>query len=841
MKRLDLLCTLVAMIMVSCSHNDNSIGLESYFNGTEASYDNIETNPEMVTVHNLPTAVYGQFDDNSTGKALIDRLETKYQGYQEGTKMILLKGDEAYTFASDYENVRRLTRMMMNGGLLAIDRPTVKDALVVIAAFVVASFEFQMEEIEANFTLTEEQKLEAREHSAIKERAEKRMNNMRRLAARAGVFDESEVFAEMIVMGINEYFYMEPFKNEETAEIRSENAEGQLLGSVLTKQTFERDSREANILATGVANWLNEVEKNRSMAQAEARSYLMANRADANNAINTLMDASETFTFNGNILTINPEHKLVRSANRVQMTVRSWGVHDIDSNKDYDYVKQNVTVSMGDREYEQLFFPREPDVWTKCSGFGDYPLYYGSFLSNYDTSMELTGNNNDNIQLEAATPATENQSTTISINVGYSESSSSNIGYSWSSNAGYNAQGPMGGTTSGISKTDGKTNGSSFSMNNSRAYKDLEILKNRDGNKVTWSYKGNLPKGRRETGNDAYHYKHDIAPAILVSDADLTNEICWSVANPTGTYTLNITSYPQTAVLLQSKNIKENGEYARKYEYTNTYTQSSFKHEFLQPNRFLQTWRMSITVDEWEDRPDKTALKELENYFTEKYPDIYRSVFTVADKTETSVQVINAIIEYATNAFDKQKDILQELAQNYGIKAFSIHWRCDNENLRQKKDYTIEVPEFKLIADRGTGTDEFGFANLIDDNRKTKWMATNQNTFSGDDVPYIEFHSTIPISIGSYSLVTADDAAEYPSRNPAYWRLYGKQKQEDEWTLMDDKDFRRNHEDGLPARSNKMKTFELNGTKLKNAKYFRFEVNYGYGTLFQIAELYINI
>lgn len=841
MKRLDLLCTLVAMIMVSCSHNDNSIGLESYFNGTEASYDNIETNPEMVTVHNLPTAVYGQFDDNSTGKALIDRLETKYQGYQEGTKMILLKGDEAYTFASDYENVRRLTRMMMNGGLLAIDRPTVKDALVVIAAFVVASFEFQMEEIEANFTLTEEQKLEAREHSAIKERAEKRMNNMRRLAARAGVFDESEVFAEMIVMGINEYFYMEPFKNEETAEIRSENAEGQLLGSVLTKQTFERDSREANILATGVANWLNEVEKNRSMAQAEARSYLMATRADANNAINTLMDASETFTFNGNILTINPEHKLVRSANRVQMTVRSWGVHDIDSNKDYYYVKQNVTVSMGDREYEQLFFPCEPDVWTKCSGFGDYPLYYGSFLSNYDTSMELTGNNNDNIQLEATTPATENQSTTISINVGYSESSSSNIGYSWSSNAGYNAQGPMGGTTSGISKTDGKTNGSSFSMNNSRAYKDLEILKNRDGNKVTWSYKGNLPKGRRETGNDAYHYKHDIAPAILVSDADLTNEICWSVANPTGTYTLNITSYPQTAVLLQSKTIKENGEYARKYEYTNTYTQSSFKHEFLQPNRFLQTWRMSITVDEWEDRPDKTALKELENYFTEKYPDIYRSVFTVADKTETSVQVINAIIEHATNAFDKQKDILQELAQNYGIKAFSIHWRCDNENLRQKKDYTIEVPEFKLIADRGTGTDEFGFANLIDDNRKTKWMATNQNTFSGDNVPYIEFHSTIPISIGSYSLVTADDAAEYPSRNPAYWRLYGKQKLEDEWTLMDDKDFRRNHEDGLPARSNKMKTFELNGTKLKNAKYFRFEVNYGYGTLFQIAELYINI
>ena len=840
MKKIGFVCMLVAMIMVSCSVDDNSNDMQSIFNETEAPDNNKEMDPEMVAVPNLPTAVYGQFDENSTGKALLNCLGTTYQGYQEGTKMFLIKGDDILPFASDVENVRHLTRVMMNGGLLAIERPSVEDALIITAAFVLGVIDYQLAEISENFNLTDEQKQEAREHSAIKERAEARLNNMRRLATRAGIIDENEVFAEMVILGMNEYFYMEPLKTEETVELRSENTEGQLLESVLTKQTFERNSREASILANSVARWLNDIDKNRNEAQAEARLRLGTTRANGGDAINALMDASETFTFNGNILTVNTENELVRSADRVQMTVRSWGVHDIDSNKDFYYIKQNVTVSMGDRGDEQLFIPWNEDTWSKCTGFGDYPLYYGSFLSKYETSMDLTGDNNDNIQLEAATPATENQSTTISINVGYSESSSSSIGYSWSSNAGYNAQGPMGSITSGISKTDGKTNGSSFSMNNSRAYKDLEVHKNRDGNKVTWIYKGNLPKGRRETGSDAYHYRHDIAPAILVSDADLTNEICWSVANPTGTYTLNITSYPQTAVLLQSKSIKENDEYARKYEYTNTYTQGNFKHEFIQPNRFLQTWRMSITVDEWEDKQDRTALKELESYFTEKYPDIYRSVFTVADKTESSLQVINAIIDNATNAFDKQKDILQELAQNYGVKAFSIHWRCDNENVRQKKDYTIEVPEFKLIADKGTGTDEFGFANLIDDSRKTKWMGNNQNAISGDNIPYIEFHSTIPVTIGSYSLVTADDAAEYPSRNPSYWRLYGKQKQEDAWTLMDEKDFRRDYDAGLPTRSNKMKTFELNGTKLKNVKYFRFEVNYGFGTVFQIAELYLN-
>lgn len=838
MKKLGLLCMLVAMIMVSCSLDDNSIDMQSIFYDTEASDDYVETNPEMVAVPNLPTAVYSQFDENSTGKALLSCLETKYQGYQEGTKMVLVKGDDILQFVNDFENVRHLTRVMMNGGLMAIERPCIKDAIVFTTALLIGAIDYQLDEISENFNLTEEQKQEAREHSAIKERAETRLKNMRHLATRAGIKDENDIFAEMIIIGANEYFYMEPFKTEETAELRSENTQGQLLESILMKQTFVRDSREASILANSVARWLNEIDKNRSEAKAQSR--LLATRANGGDAINSLMDASETFTFNGNILTTNTKHELVRSANRVQMTVRSWGVHDIDSNKDYYYINQNVTVSMGDRGYERLFIPCEEDRWINCSGFGDYPLYYGSFLSNYETSMDLTGDNNDNIQLEAATPATENQSTTISINVGYSESSSSSIGYTWSSNAGYNGNGPMGGITSGISKTDGKTNGSSFSMNNSRAYKDLEVHKNRDGNKVTWIYKGNLPKGRRETGSDAYHYKHDIAPAILVSDADLTNEICWSVANPTGTYTLNITSYPQTAVLLQSKSIKENGEYARKYDYTNTYTQSNFKHEFLQPNRFLQTWRMSITVDEWEDKQDKTVLKELENYFTEKYPDIYRSVFTVADKTETSMQVINAIVENATNAFDRQKDILQELAQNYGVKAFSIHWRCDNENVRQKKDYTIEVPEFKLIADRGTGIDEFGFANLIDDDRKTKWMGTIQNTIDGPNVPYIEFHSTIPITIGSYSLVTADDASEYPSRNPSFWKLYGKQKQEDDWTLMDYRDFRKDYDAGLPLRSNKMKTFELEGTKLKGAKYFRFEVNFGYGALFQLAELYLN-
>ena len=57
MKKLGLLFMFVAMIMVSCSLDDNSNEMESIFNDAEASDVNNEMDPEMVAVPNLPTAV----------------------------------------------------------------------------------------------------------------------------------------------------------------------------------------------------------------------------------------------------------------------------------------------------------------------------------------------------------------------------------------------------------------------------------------------------------------------------------------------------------------------------------------------------------------------------------------------------------------------------------------------------------------------------------------------------------------------------------------------------------------------------------------------------------------
>lgn len=73
---------------------------------------------------------------------------------------------------------------------------------------------------------------------------------------------------------------------------------------------------------------------------------------------------------------------------------------------------------------------------------------------------------------------------------------------------------------------------------------------------------------------------------ILVNKANLTNEICWSVANPEGHYTLNVTSYPETAALLYQYGGDVNQ--GSHYEYTNCWVNNQFSHELLQPNRYQQ-------------------------------------------------------------------------------------------------------------------------------------------------------------------------------------------------------------------------------------------------------------
>jgi hypothetical protein len=52
--------------------------------------------------------------------------------------------------------------------------------------------------------------------------------------------------------------------------------------------------------------------------------------------------------------------------------------------------------------------------------------------------------------------------------------------------------------------------------------------------------------------------------------------------------------------------------------------------------------------------------------------------------------VADAYISASKDIFLNQEDILQSDARNFGIKTFTINWRCDNRNIKLKEGLTIE-------------------------------------------------------------------------------------------------------------------------------------------------------
>ena len=146
-----------------------------------------------------------------------------------------------------------------------------------------------------------------------------------------------------------------------------------------------------------------------------------------------------------------------------------------------------------------------------------------------------------------------------------------------------------------------------------------------------------------------------------MSDIDRDNQIVWSVSNPSGKYTLNVTSHPYVAALMYNfyggdyKGTPNHG-----YFETHTYERNDFSHTLLDPFRAKQVWRMMVTVKEMKDgAPIGNAGSLIEARLRNKFPDCFQEMLTICDRTATSVQVINANVEYAKGVFESNKDILQ--------------------------------------------------------------------------------------------------------------------------------------------------------------------------------------
>lgn len=687
-----LICGTTTGMLSSCKDDDSPAQTE----GAEVKTikDEVEPTTDQMAVSvtaTMPAAVLSKFDDNSTGAAFVKRLPLTTDQITDQTRLVVVKGSDALTIP--LSTVESIADVYLKGGYLAIETPTSLNLVEFGAKFAVALLKKQKERWSNMFLVDGKPfSLSAEETQAV-ERIKTRIANIVKVARanNSSLVDRAKKpIAEMLILNSGGYLMQEPFVEETDVHAYTIDDEGNRTDNDVNIKTT-RNGFHNGQMADAAAEWLNEADKPR-VAQAPRRA---AHRASANDAINELMDPSETFTFVGNAGYRDWDNETLRRTKRVKQTLRSWGVHDVDNNKDYYYVKQNVTLSMGENGGYKFFYPTDDEhSWWSASNYGsDWHLWYGAFLSKYVTSMELTGKGS--ITLEAALPETKNSSTTQSISIGTSHTSTTTVGITWGLSGGY-TQTPGWGLNGnfGGSFSKGVTDSRSFNMGYSRAIDDLTVSKNASGLKVSWTYEGNKPKGyvAHDIYGHDYSYCHQTAPQILVSDADLLNEICWSVQNPEDAYTVNIYSLVETAALLESKKSSKN-TIKTKYEYTpwDCDGDNNFSHELLQPNRARQTWRMNIIIDEWENGVVVGAQGEMENYLNKSYPDLYANMFTVCDKTPTSVEVISGFIDYSKSVFDYNADILQGLAHSYGVKQFSIHWRCDDMKITMKEGYTVKV------------------------------------------------------------------------------------------------------------------------------------------------------
>lgn len=686
---------LISMMLVlglaSCAVDDNVVIHDDV--NTIAPPDKAEPTTDQVSVKvtaDLSAYVPSTFDEGSTGAALVARLPMVTGDIQPDTRFVLLKGSdfEAENTLPD-DVMREITRVYMNGGYVGLECPTRKQAANLALELVSNIAEIVQADLQQTFSIDAAAAVAAARQSQAVERLNVRMENMERLGnAQYGVttrgeeIDTDETLAEMLILGTTEYFLQQPIGANSEVTFHSEDSEGNVTDEQATAATVNRTPYISGQLADAAALWLNDVLKSQSQKRSAA-----PRRAEGNSAINDIMGASESFTYSGYVPTRDYSGGMWYYHDRVNMTVRSWGVHNMETKKDYYYLTQGVRISLKkDTWYGDL------DIsWFYTTAYGDYDYWVGSFLSGYETSMNLSGDGGT-IRLEAALPATDNNSTTMSVETGSSSSTTTTEGYSLGYTYGVssNSGGGFGGSLNlGINKSWGYTEGTSFALESTFYSNDWGVTKNTDRNKVIWTHKGALPAFRIRTTSDYCYYEYDQPADILISDCDMNNEICWSVANPKDRYTVDISSEPQTGALLFSKKLGEAGNRPHRYEFTSE--KANYSHTLLQPSRATQTWRMDVKIEEWGNESVQGAKNQLMAAIQDGFPDLYSSVFKVADKSLESLDMINYIVTYSKEKFNKNYEKMQNYARELGIKKYSISWSCDERNIRTVNPYVVDV------------------------------------------------------------------------------------------------------------------------------------------------------
>ena len=275
------------------------------------------------------------------------------------------------------------------------------------------------------------------------------------------------------------------------------------------------------------------------------------------------------------------------------------------------------------------------------------------------------------------------------MNIGSETGTSEEIGITWGVNI---SESP--GVNVGGEYLQGKSKSNYFEMSTSVVSNDITVTKNTTDHKVTWAYKATLPTFKPYKGTDGKeHISHSMPTESTLNDINMDNEICWSVENPSGQYSLNYFTEIFTGSLLYSS---EAALGLGDLKYFNTLEEISagghYSNDLLEPFRASQLWRMYVKVNEMMDggRVGKAAAN-IEDRLRSKFSKNFHDEMTVFDRTPTSVQVITANIQAAKTVFDNNLDLLQQFAEEEDVKKYTIHWRCDSQDITFRGGYPVEI------------------------------------------------------------------------------------------------------------------------------------------------------
>lgn len=684
MVNLMLMSIVTAAFTLSLTACSDDYDLQEAPNGMEINSENIsvipneQTNDAMgVSVKNgMQAAVLSNFDGNSMGAALTRRLPAATTSVNKGTQLILVKGDDVAKFRGN--GMKHWASVYMNGGNIAVENPT--------GAQLTALSNAMSEQLaairKAQLTADGDIQIKSRGNNANNESYEGellkvRTQNVKHFAAtRSSVADpQNDVVAEMVIFS-PEGCYMYATVNKESTTCIDQD------GNISELPTETADNQptpyKSGLKADGAALWLMDSEQ----------PTKLLTRASSVNGINELMSCSDQFTVESYIRTKDWEFDEVKRSGSFTTTYRIWGVndHSNNANTDYYYVKQSSTIRVGGKVYDwqtgngygDTFYWGEytPELYRNASNWPDnHNLYYGSWLDKYETSMELTGNGN--ITTEYALPGTDNNSGSKSIAIGTSHTESNSIGFSFT---GIFSGNP--GASLGLNYSHGWTNGTSFTMTNTTTAKELKVVKNSSGSKVTWTYENSQKAKLYKNSNNKIC--HTLVPDAVTNDVDVENQVCWSVKNPSGSYTIKVFNFNQMACLTKEKGA------GQKWNDWTFGSQRNDSYTLIEPNRAEQNWHFDVTPSTLGQEGHNGDKQKLTEALMIQFPDVFQTLTRVADRTIDSENAIQNIVEYAKQVINDKNAgrTMREYALDLGCSSYTIRWYCMDGT---HNEYTLTV------------------------------------------------------------------------------------------------------------------------------------------------------